>query len=253
MNKGNCASQGQAACPTVVAPSPVPCWRGWKPPAHRCANWPNRPVPPSGSEPASLGTAACARAPPSPGSMAPPSCGVAEGATSRPRPAVASGRRAEPSHTGWRHSLPVIWNSGPGLTIEAQVSNPVPGLAIRVAALGPCSFSLTMWPGAALCGGQGCECQGRGVPGAFTTMGLRDGPQEQAGGRAGDQALSARCPWVQKSQVIKASITTRGVRDGWGVFPGVRGTWGDVGHRSECSTFTLSVAYLISQEGTGDC
>lgn len=124
--------------------------------------------------------------------------------------APASGRRAEHSHTGWRLLVRHLF----------QVSNSDPGLASRMAAPGPCSFSLTVWPGAALRGDQGSECRGRGVPGAFTTVGLRHRPQEQAGGGAGDQALPARCPWVQQSQVIGASITRRGVMDGWGGLSG---------------------------------
>lgn len=54
---------------------------------------------------------------------------------------------------------------------------------------------------------------------------------------------------VQKSQVIKASIMTRGVMDSWVLLPGVRGMQGDVGCMSGCLAFTLSVAYLISHEG----
>jgi len=54
---------------------------------------------------------------------------------------------------------------------------------------------------------------------------------------------------VQKSQVIEASVTTRGVMDGWVLLPGVRGMQGDVGRMSACLAFTLSVAYLLSHEG----
>lgn len=104
----------------------VSCCRGSKPGAElaraeasgpQMCDWPNRPVPPSGSEPASLGAAACARAPPSPGSTALPSCGAVEGPPLGPGERAA--RRAQPHRVATPRP-----SSIPGLELRSRPCDP---------------------------------------------------------------------------------------------------------------------------------